>query len=130
MTSRCPGSSGGSPVLYDHGYISSPNYPDKYFRHADCRWTLAVRRWQTIRITLFDFELDVKRSGRIANCWHFTPTNNCIGPQTAGPKRTLAACRITTKTKSTQAGVGYARMTHSPACVITYLFHDLSCTGS
>lgn len=54
---------GGRPVLYDHGYLSSPNYPDRYFTGAECRWTLAVRRWQTIRITLFDFELDVKRAG-------------------------------------------------------------------
>ena len=61
MTRSCPGSN--SPVLYDHGYISSPNYPEKYFRGANCRWTVAVRRWQTVRITLFDFELDVKRSG-------------------------------------------------------------------
>lgn len=61
VTRNCPGSN--SPVLYDHGYISSPNYPEKYFRGAHCRWTVAVRRWQTIRITLFDFELDVKRSG-------------------------------------------------------------------
>jgi hypothetical protein len=54
---------GGRPVLYDHGYLSSPNYPDRYFTGAECRWTLAVRRWQTIRITLSDFELDVKRAG-------------------------------------------------------------------
>jgi len=51
-------------VLYDHGYISSPNYPEKYFRGASCHWTVSVRRWQTVRVTLFDFELDVKRSGR------------------------------------------------------------------
>jgi len=62
VTNSCAGSN--SLVLYDHGYISSPNYPEKYFRGADCRWTVAVRRWQTIRVTLFDFELDVKRAGR------------------------------------------------------------------
>ena len=61
MTSSCPPTN--SPMLYDHGYISSPNYPEKYFRGADCHWTVAVRRWQTVRVTLFDFELDVKRSG-------------------------------------------------------------------
>lgn len=52
-----------SPVLYDRGYVSSPNYPDKYYMDATCRWTLAVRKWQTIHVTLFDFELDVKRGG-------------------------------------------------------------------
>jgi len=72
VTNSCPGTN--SPVLYDHGYISSPNYPEKYFRQADCRWTVAVRRWQTIRITLFDFELDVKRAGTVAK-WHFTLPN-------------------------------------------------------
>lgn len=58
----CPGSQ--SPVLYDHGYISSPNYPDKYYMDAICRWSISVQTWQTIRLTLFDFELDVKRGGQ------------------------------------------------------------------
>lgn len=60
----CLESRGGRPVLYDHGYLASPNYPDRYFTGAECRWTLSVRRWQTIRVTLFDFELDVKRGGQ------------------------------------------------------------------
>jgi len=53
----------GPVVLYDHGYIASPNYPGKYFLDTDCRWRLAVQRRQSIRIILYDFELDVKRAG-------------------------------------------------------------------
>lgn len=61
IQSGCSGQQ--SLVLYDHGYISSPNYPDKYYMDAVCRWTLSVRKWQTIWVTLLDFELDVKRGG-------------------------------------------------------------------
>ena len=50
--------------LYNHGYITSPNYPDKYYMNAECRWSIHVQRRQAIRITLLDFELDVKRGGR------------------------------------------------------------------
>lgn len=50
-------------MLYDHGYVASPNYPAKYFLDTDCRWRLAVQRRQSIRIILYDFELDVKRAG-------------------------------------------------------------------
>lgn len=53
----------GPVVLYDHGYVASPNYPGKYFLDTDCRWRLAVQRRQSIRIILYDFELDVKRAG-------------------------------------------------------------------
>jgi hypothetical protein len=52
------------PTVYDRGYVASPNYPGKYFLDTDCRWRLVVQRQQTIRITLYDFELDVKRAGR------------------------------------------------------------------
>jgi len=54
----------GPVVLYDHGYVASPNYPGKYFLDTDCRWRLAVQRRQSIKIILYDFELDVKRAGR------------------------------------------------------------------
>lgn len=53
----------GPVVLYDHGYIASPNYPGKYFLDTDCRWRLTVQRRQSIKIILYDFELDVKRAG-------------------------------------------------------------------
>jgi len=53
----------GPVVLYDHGYVASPNYPGKYFLDTDCRWRLAVQRRQSIKIILYDFELDVKRAG-------------------------------------------------------------------
>lgn len=51
-------------ALYNSGYVTSPNYPDKYFMAAECRWSIHVQRRQAIRITLLDFELDVKRGGR------------------------------------------------------------------
>jgi len=44
-------------------FIASPNYPEKYFRNAKCRWPLAAQRTQRIRLTLVDFELDVRRDG-------------------------------------------------------------------
>ena len=47
----------------DVGFIASPNYPQKYFRNARCRWRLAAQRTQTVRLTLVDFELDVRRNG-------------------------------------------------------------------
>jgi len=53
-----------SVALYNSGYITSPNYPDKYYMDAECRWSVHVQRRQAIRITLLDFELDVKRGGR------------------------------------------------------------------
>ena len=52
-----------SPPLFDHGYLASPNYPMKYYMDAECTWHLAVQSRQTIRLTLYDFELDVKRGG-------------------------------------------------------------------
>jgi len=66
VDSRCAEST--SVSLFDHGYITSPNYPDKYFMDAECRWVIVVQSGQRIRITLFDFELDVKRGGR---CFDF-----------------------------------------------------------
>lgn len=68
-----PPPQGGGTVLYDHGYISSPNYPDKYYMDAVCRWTIAVQRWQTIHITMFDFELDVKRAGQCHDYLEIAP---------------------------------------------------------
>lgn len=52
-----------SPQLVDRGYISSPSYPGRYDMDVDCQWTLTVQPRQTIRITLYDFELDVKTDG-------------------------------------------------------------------
>ena len=62
LQSRC--SESESVDLYNSGYITSPNYPDKYYMDAECRWTVHVQRRQAISVTLLDFELDVKRGGR------------------------------------------------------------------
>jgi len=42
------------------GYVSSPNYPHVYAVIADCWWTLTVQPTQTLRLTLYDFQLSVK----------------------------------------------------------------------
>ena len=59
-------SAGETPAveLHGRGYLSSPNYPDKYYMDAECRWRVRVQPRQTIRFTIFDFELDIKRAGR------------------------------------------------------------------
>jgi len=62
LQSRC--SETETVSLFNSGYITSPNYPDKYYMDAECRWSVHVQRRQAIRITLLDFELDVKRGGR------------------------------------------------------------------
>jgi len=49
--------------LVERGYISSPSYPGRYNMDVDCQWTVTVQPRQTIRITLYDFELDVKTDG-------------------------------------------------------------------
>ena len=36
---------------------------NSYYSDAECRWVLVVQPLQTIRITLYDFELDIKRAG-------------------------------------------------------------------
>ena len=61
VSSTCHSSRG--PPLYDHGYISSPNYPAQYHRDASCFWQLSVQKRQAIRVTIFDFELDVNKRG-------------------------------------------------------------------
>ena len=53
--------------LYGSGYLSSPNYPDKYYMDAECRWRVRVQPRQTIQFTIFDFELDIKRAGRCSD---------------------------------------------------------------
>lgn len=42
------------------GYLSSPNYPHIDALTADCWWTLTVQLSQTLRLTLYDFQLSVK----------------------------------------------------------------------
>ena len=42
------------------GFLSSPNYPRVDAMTADCWWTLTVQPTQTIRLTVYDFQLSVK----------------------------------------------------------------------
>ena len=57
------GGSGSSFQVNPVSFLSSPNYPDKYYWNADCRWRLVAQQRQTIRLTMIDFELDVRRDG-------------------------------------------------------------------
>ena len=50
------------PVIFDHGFVESPSYPMKYYLEAHCIWHLAVQKRQTVRVTLHDFELAVKKN--------------------------------------------------------------------
>jgi len=69
IESGCPGDAVGtskyvtSEASGQVSFLASPNYPDKYFRNARCRWRLGAQSRQTIRLTLVDFELDVRRNG-------------------------------------------------------------------
>jgi len=47
-------------MVVTSGFVSSPNYPQVYAMTADCWWTLSVQPIQTLRLTLYDFELTVK----------------------------------------------------------------------
>jgi len=42
------------------GFLSSPNYPHVYATIADCWWTLTTQPTQSIRLTVYDFQLSVK----------------------------------------------------------------------
>ena len=56
-----------APQHFDHGYIASPNYPGKYYMDAECFWKLSVQKRQTLKLTIFDFELDVKKGGQCSD---------------------------------------------------------------
>ena len=70
ISSQCQLQAG--PPIYNNGYLSSPNYPEKYHRDAHCAWQLAVQEHQGIRVTLFDFELDVKKKGECVDYLEIT----------------------------------------------------------
>ena len=47
-------------ALVTSGFVSSPNYPLVYALTTDCWWTLTVQPTQTLRLTLYDFQLTVR----------------------------------------------------------------------
>ena len=52
------------PVMADSSrYVASPGYPDRHYMFADCYWRLVTLRRQLLRVTIVDFELDVRRAG-------------------------------------------------------------------
>jgi len=96
------------------GFVSSPNYPDKYYWNADCHWRLIAQRHQMIRITVIDFELDVRRDGVchdevkvIDSSLNHVVFNDCgaLGKQTVDVSGNEAIVRFTTgQTGQTQRG--------------------------
>jgi len=99
-----PLSSQQSSRLYISGYISSPNYPDKYYMNADCHWVVGALPHQTIRLTVLDFELDVRRSMgcfdvlRILSSEGVEYFNDCgvLGKQVVEVNSSLAIIRFST----------------------------------
>jgi len=106
--------------LYGHGYLSSPNYPDKYYMDAECRWRVRVQPRQTIRLTIFDFELDIKRAGRckdfvqitsvssssLSTSW-FRPSSSAPLPTTIHFKDCGALGRHTIKVNASVADIRF-----------------------
>jgi len=48
-------------------YIASANYPNRYPIDSDCQWNIVAEQPEllsTVRLTIIDFELDVRRGGR------------------------------------------------------------------
>jgi len=62
-------------------YIASANYPNRYPIDSDCQWNVVARRphaLATIRLTIIDFELDVRRGGRCHDLLRITASS--LGP--------------------------------------------------
>jgi len=51
-------------VMSGSQYVANPGYPDGYYMFADCYWRLVTLQRQSLRVTILDFELDVRRAGR------------------------------------------------------------------
>jgi len=48
-------------------YIASANYPNRYPIDSNCHWSIVAQQPEslsTVRLTIIDFELDVRRAGR------------------------------------------------------------------
>lgn len=94
------------------GFLSSPNYPEKYYWYADCRWTLVAQRHQSIVVTVRDMELDVRRDGVCHDVVEVMSLNRVVfsecgslGKQTIEVASSSAVVRFTTgQTGQTQRG--------------------------
>jgi hypothetical protein len=57
------GGGGGSAFVADGGHDKLTAFQHSHVPVFDCRWHLVAQHLQSIRITLLDFELDVRREG-------------------------------------------------------------------
>jgi len=104
--------------LHGRGYLSSPNYPDKYYMDAECRWRVRVQPRQTIRFTIFDFELDIKRAGRCkdyvqissvstSKSWYWPSSSSASAPPTTHFRDCGALGRHTVDVNSSVADIRF-----------------------
>jgi len=66
-------------------YIASANYPNRYPIESDCQWRIVAHRPQslsTIRLTIIDFELDVRRGGRCHDLLRITASSRAATANT------------------------------------------------
>ncbi|XP_064625285.1 uncharacterized protein LOC135486432 isoform X2 [Lineus longissimus] len=54
-------------------FIQSPNFPNKYPQDHDCKWQINLEKGYRVNFTIFDFELDGRRSMR---CFDFLTIND------------------------------------------------------
>ena len=45
-------------LVTENGFLTSPNYPNPYPPFLECLWVLRVDVGATIRLTMFDFDLE------------------------------------------------------------------------
>ena len=67
-------------------YIASANYPHRYPIDSDCQWRIVAQQpdsLSTIRLTVIDFELDVRRGGRCHDLLQLTASSRGRGPAAA-----------------------------------------------
>jgi len=76
-------------------YIASANYPHRYPIDSDCQWRIVAHQpdtLSTIRLTVIDFELDVRRGGRCHDRLQVTASSR--GPAAANDEGNSILGRI------------------------------------
>jgi len=59
-------------------YIASANYPERYPIDSDCQWRIVSHQPESlpvIRLTIIDFELDVRRGGHCHDLFQVTASS-------------------------------------------------------
>ena len=91
------------------GFLSTPNYPHVYAVSADCRWTLVAQPSQTLRLTLYDFELTVKTRSVCRDYLRITARTSAASTRsqvTAGSGVTAGSQQVTARPRQVRAGSG------------------------